>query len=198
MCSWCWAFRPAWKYIADNLPEGIAYQNILGGLAPDSDQIMPVMMQNKIRITWKTIQQKIPGTKFNFEFWQNCQPRRSTYPACRAVLAAMRQGTEFEEPVILAIQRAYYLRALNPSDPETLIRLAIEIGLNEIQFVEDLNSLQTQAELLEQISFGKRIGAYGFPSLILETATSYRRIPHDYNNARPVLEKLKEALTTPP
>ncbi len=36
--------------------------------------------------------------------------------------------------MIHAIQNAYYLRAMNPSDTATLIELAGEIGLNKQQF----------------------------------------------------------------
>jgi putative protein-disulfide isomerase len=55
-------------------------------------------------------------------------PRRSTYAACRAVIAARRQNPGYEEKMILAIQQAYYLEARNPADSHTLIELASEIG----------------------------------------------------------------------
>ena len=30
MCSWCWAFRPAWLALLEHLPEGIRVQRRLG------------------------------------------------------------------------------------------------------------------------------------------------------------------------
>ena len=124
MCSWCWAFRPAWTAIRARLPKDITPKRVLGGLAPDTRQPMPEAMRTYIQDNWRRIERAVPGTKFNFEFWNRCRPKRSTYPACRAVIAAIAQGREFEEPMIEAIQRAYYLDARNPSDDETLIALA--------------------------------------------------------------------------
>ena len=91
MCSWCWGFRPIWTEIKTNLPQEIEVKYLLGGLAPDSDEPMPKQMQSDISGYWRRIQQHIPGTKFNFDFWDKCEPRRSTYPSCRAVIAARKQ-----------------------------------------------------------------------------------------------------------
>lgn len=128
MCSWCWAFRPFWNEIVAGLPDNVQCQRILGGLAPDTDQVMPIEMQAKLQGVWQKIQQTVPDTQFNFEFWEKCTPRRSTYAACRAVIAARRQNSQYEETMILAIQQAYYLEARNPADKGALIELANEIG----------------------------------------------------------------------
>jgi len=72
MCCWCWAFRPRWQEIVAGLPDHVRSQRILGGLAPDSDQTMPAEMQAKLKSIWQKIQQTVPGTPFNFEFWEKC------------------------------------------------------------------------------------------------------------------------------
>ena len=36
MCSWCWAYRPTLMQLRENLPDDIRWQNVLGGLAPDT------------------------------------------------------------------------------------------------------------------------------------------------------------------
>ncbi|CAB1274984.1 DsbA family protein [Candidatus Nitrosacidococcus tergens] len=107
-------------------------------MAPDTDEPMSLALQNKIQGIWQKIQQEVPQTQFNFDFWITCQPRRSTYSACRAILATLNQGDQFEERMILKIQQAYYLEAKNPSNQETLIELAEELGLNKNQFFCDL------------------------------------------------------------
>ena len=75
--------------------------------------------------------------KFNYDFWKKCRPRRSTYPACRAVIAARKQKNKFDMEMTLSIQKAYYLHARNPSDYETLIELAEEIGADKNKFSKD-------------------------------------------------------------
>lgn len=190
MCSWCWAFRPAWSEIVRALPPAISTQRVLGGLAPDSDVPMPETTREYVQRNWRKIQQVVPNTAFNYDFWTQCQPRRSTYPACRAVIAAMNQDHQYEEAMILAIQQAYYLQARNPSDDATLIALAAEIGLNRQRFVQNLNHPSTREALLRQIAFSQGLGASGFPSLILENRTGYRKIDFDYNNPAVVLDAL--------
>jgi len=188
MCSWCWGFRPTWTKILNKLPQEIDIKYLLGGLAPDSDEPMADTMQLQIASYWKKIQQHIPETKFNFDFWKNCQPRRSTYPACRAVIAAREQNPELERSMIKAIQTAYYLKAKNPSDDEVLIELALAFNLDTVVFEADLNAKETQQTLEAEIMLAQRMGAQGFPSMILEIEGNYQIVPLDYNNEAGALD----------
>jgi putative protein-disulfide isomerase len=189
MCSWCWGFNSTWNDVEAALKGKLEIEYIVGGLAPDSDQAMPEEMQLMLQNIWQSIQEKIPRTRFNFDFWSQCKPRRSTYPACRAVLAAKLQNAE--KDMTLAIQQAYYLDAKNPSDNRTLEALSVVIGLNAEVFSQDLHSSKIQNQLLEQLEFGRSIGAHGFPSLILKTQTEYRRISIDYNSAYKIRRQLE-------
>ncbi len=196
MCSWCWGFRPTWLQVLEKLPKSISVISLLGGLAPDSDQPMPANMQIKIRDIWRSIQQHIPGTRFNEDFWEKCQPRRSTYPACRAVIAARNQHASCEHAMILAIQEAYYLKARNPSDIDVLIDLANTLSLatnapfDIDKFVFDLSHEETQQQLMHEIDLGKTMGATGFPSLILEDKKTYSLLDIDYNNPHKILKQI--------
>ncbi len=191
MCSWCWAFRPVWEEIERNLPRGLVSRRLLGGLAPDTEQPMPLEMKRQISGFWRQIERQVPGTRFNFDFWEECSPRRATYPACRAVIAAKRLGRSFEEPMILAIQQAYYLQARNPSEPETLGQLADEIGLEGERFRAEQHSAPVQRALEQEIRQGLRMGARGFPSLVLERAGAYRLLDYSYTDPEVVLQQLR-------
>ena len=78
----------------------------MGGLAPDSNEPMTDEMREYIQMNWRKIEHSIPGTKFNYDFWSNCSPRRSTYTACRAVIAIRKQNPLLEERMINLIQHA--------------------------------------------------------------------------------------------
>lgn len=190
MCSWCWGFRPTWQKIQEGLSDDVEVRYLLGGLAPDSQEPMPKSMQLDIASYWGKIQQHISGTEFNFDFWEKCKPRRSTYPACRAVIAARMQTAELEKPMIEAIQRAYYLEAKNPSDDDTLITIAESLGLDATIFSVDLNAMETQQQLESEIMFARKIGAQGFPSMIIEHQGAFQIIPLDYNNSEPSLKMI--------
>jgi len=193
MCSWCWAFRPTWLAIVEALPQGIVTRRLLGGLAPDSDLPMPDEMRSHLQATWRRIRQMVPGTEFNHAFWSDCAPRRSTYPACRAVIAATVQDEGAEEAMIRAIQHAYYLEARNPSDDATLTELAGELDLDTTRFASDLGAASTQSELLRQIELGRRLGAQGFPSLILEFDGGHQFIRYDYRDPQVTLDQIDPA-----
>ncbi len=190
MCSWCWAFRPAWQMIRAGLPSDIAVRQILGGLAPDDPEPMPVELRNIIRQIWATVQEVVPGTEFNYDFWERCSPRRSTYPACRAVIAARRQGSSFEEAMILAIQRAYYLQARNPSEETTLIELAGEIGIDPAVFSNDLSDPGIHQELLAEIELTRERRVRGFPALILQQGEQFQDIAVEYDDGAISLEDI--------
>ncbi len=183
MCSWCWGFRPAFERLLALLPADIAVRRLLGGLAADDDAPTPEATRRYIQDTWRRIQQRIPGTEFNFDFWSRCRPRRSTWPACRAVIAARTLDPATEDAMIHAIQRAYYLEARNPSDEDTLIDLAGEIGLDPTAFSPLLNAPATRQTLEDEIAEARALGVDSFPSLVLQLRGGGRwRIPVDYTD----------------
>ncbi len=75
MCAWCWGFRPVWQQTKAHLQQqhpALTVQYILGGLAPDTNQPMPTAMQRYIRANWTRIQEVIPETVFDEDFWDVC------------------------------------------------------------------------------------------------------------------------------
>ena len=49
MCSWCWGYRFVWDKLQQNLPTSIVVEYVAGGLAPDSDEPMPISQQRMIQ-----------------------------------------------------------------------------------------------------------------------------------------------------
>lgn len=188
MCSWCWAFDDARRALFERLPDGIDVQRLLGGLAPDSDQPMPVAMRDYIQHTWRAIENQLPSVRFNYDFWERCQPRRSTYPACRAVIAAREQGACYDEAMSRAIQLAYYRQARNPSDESTLLQLAVEIGLDAQRFASSLRDPQTQQQLRSEVELARRLQVTSLPGLVLARDGCNRSAPIDYHSAESMLE----------
>ncbi|MBK68512.1 MAG: DsbA family protein [Legionellales bacterium] len=194
MCSWCWAFRPSMDALIEKLPKEINVIRLLGGLAPDSDIPMPDNIREYVLENWRAIEKKVPKTKFNYNFWKECAPRRSTYPACRAVIAARKQKKIFDKEMTLAIQKAYYLNARNPSDYETLIELAEEIGADKNKFSEDVISSETDRILKEEIQQCKKLDLNSLPSLLFINKEKEIRIQSDYLNANTMLNRIESSI----
>jgi len=190
MCSWCWGFSRTWNTVQNSLPNSINIQYILGGLAPDSNKAMAIEMREYIQKNWQKIEQKIPGVKFNYDFWNICTPIRSTYPACRAVIAVKNQKPELENTIIRLIQQAYYLHAKNPSEDSTLISIAESLDLDIEKFIQDLNAISTQKQLLDDITLMKSLNIGSFPSLVLKTGDDIKPIIIDYNNPQFILKQI--------
>lgn len=181
MCSWCWGYAPTWNRLQQELTPHIDIIYGLGGLAQDCDEIMPDEMQNFLQQTWRNISEQL-GTAFNFDFWRDCQPRRSTFPACRAALIA--RASNKEQIMLTAIQHAYYLQAKNPSDIDTLHKLAIEIGLDGNDFLQQMNSQQLDKALKKEIIQMSTMPINGFPALVLVNNQALINIPIDYKDWR--------------
>jgi len=192
MCSWCWGYRPVSDQVMASLPSNVQLIKIVGGLAPDSDAPMPENLLEGLPKAWKRIHELL-GTEFNFDFWTKCKPRRSTYPACRSVLAAGIQN-HYDE-MIDAIQRAYYLRAMNPSDLETLELLASEIGLDAEKFAKDIRSVEIEEELQRQVDFSRQSPIDGFPSLVMDIDGQLITVTRDYKNPQPTLDHIDRLIS---
>ena len=191
MCSWCWAFRPSLNVLIEKLPKEINIIRLLGGLAPDSNISMPENIREYVLQNWRAIEKKVPETKFNYDFWEYCKPRRSTYPACRAVIAAREQKNKFDAAMTLAIQKAYYLQARNPSDYETLIELAGEIGADKNKFSKDVTSPDINKILKEEIQQSESLDLKSLPSLLFINGEKKIKIEPDYLDAEVMLNKIK-------
>ena len=185
MCSWCWGYAPTWQRLQRELTSEVDIIYGLGGLAEDSDVLMPEAMQVFLQQTWRKIAQQL-GTEFNFDFWQQCQPRRSTFPACRATLLAREFGKEQE--MLTAIQHAYYLQAKNPSNLDTLQALAVDIGLDGYDFLQKLKSQSVDEQLMTEINKMRSLPINGFPALVLVKEQLLIPIPIDYQDWRKSFE----------
>ncbi|WP_434525590.1 DsbA family protein [Photorhabdus asymbiotica] len=91
-------------------------------------------------------------------------------PPISAILAAEKLAGKGVD-MLLAIQKAHYVRGLKISETETLLNLANELQLNSQLFQQEL-TLNNESEGLRHISKSREllalVGGSGFPSFILE------------------------------
>ena len=185
MCSWCWAFSTPLTSFLERHPE-LPIQYVMGGLAPDSDEPMDLSMRSKLQSIWHHIEENT-GTEFNHQFWKVNTPRRSTYPACRAVIAAGMLEPDSIAKMITAIQHAYYLNAKNPSDIAVLVECAELIGLDAETFKRLMTSDEINEELSQHLNASRNLGVGGFPALLLDDGTQLTPLALGYST----LEKLE-------
>ena len=191
MCSWCWGFHPVLEKVKEVLPDGISPVYVMGGLARDSDEPMPEEVRAYVQNAWREVKVRT-GASFNLGFWEKCEPRRCTYPSCRAFYAAQEQAAGVV--MFEAIQRAYYQEARNPSDVETLIALAGENGLDADRFACDLASDEIEQMMQDGFNVRRSMNANQFPSLVVREGEDVVFVTRGYDDAESVLAQLRSAL----
>ncbi len=191
MCSWCWAFRSEFRSLCQRLPDDIQIRYVMGGLASDSDEPMDPQTRGYVQGAWDAVEART-GAHFNRDFWSRCAPRRSTYPACRTVIAAGKLDGHGAEKMIEAIQHAYYRDARNPSDSSTLIALAVELGLDESRFTQLLTAPETEVALQADLALCRELSVSGFPSLVLEQGEHRTLLLSGYGKADDILKRLAD------
>lgn len=185
MCSWCYGFAPVVADVEESLAEDVAVELVLGGLAPDDDAPMPAATRAYVQEAWRAVAERT-GAVFEHAFWERCEPRRSTWPACRAVLAAGERGRE----MFAAIQSAYYREARDPSDRGTLVELGVELGFDAESFRAAIDGDATRGALAGHLERCARWGVRGFPSLVAIDGDGARLVSHGYEEAPSVLARL--------
>ena len=96
--------------------------------------------------------------------------------------------------MIAAIQHAYYLEARNPSDNDTLIQLAVHLGLDAREFAALLNDGTTQTRLDDEMALARSMGADSFPSLRLVDRDTVWPITVDYRRVGPMLNAIRSLM----
>ena len=190
MCSWCFGFAPVLAEVRASVT--IEVELVLGGLAPDDEAPMPEATREYVRSAWDAVEART-GASFNRDFWKDCVPRRSTWPACRAILAAeiQRPGTRWD--LFAALQQAYYAEARNPSLRSTLAEVFLETveGGDRDAFLADLDSDAVKKELNRHFARRDGLAVSGFPTLLLETDAGVHPLARGYATAAQVLAGLE-------
>ena len=200
MCSWCWGFAAVLDELRGDPGPGLAdatWELVMGGLAADSSEPMPEDVRAYVQNAWDAVE-RATGARFNREFWSRCAPRRSTYPACRAVLVAegLRPGAGWS--MFAALQRAYYLEARNPSLVETLGEVAAELvpalGVDAAGFGELVEGDAARRDLAADLARRRALGVRSFPSLVVERAGAAACAVRGYAPLAEARESLARAL----
>ena len=189
MCSWCYGFSAGLEAVRAELLPGVGVRLVMGGLAPDSEEPMDAATAAYVQRAWRAVE-AATGARFEHAFWDGRnRPRRSTWPACRAVVAAGDRGPE----LFAAIQRAFYREARDPSDPAVLVALAVELGLGAEAFAAALEAPSTHAALAADFALRDRLGATGFPSLGIRDEAGERLLVRGWVDERTLRGQLEQA-----
>jgi predicted DsbA family dithiol-disulfide isomerase len=101
-------------------------------------------------------------------------PPNSTWPACLAFKAAMRQGRRKGETFLRRLRRACLQKRKNITKSDVLESIARDCGLDVEEFLKDFYSEETEREVHEDIEMGVKEGITGMPALVFGNQSGLR------------------------
>jgi predicted DsbA family dithiol-disulfide isomerase len=104
---------------------------------------------------------KTVGLTYNYDIIQ----MTNTFDAHR--LAKFAATKNLEEKLTTRLMKAYFTDGKNLSDIDTLVELAVEVGLDQNQAKEVLESNQFKDEVTAQIDEARKVGVQGVPFFVI-------------------------------
>ncbi len=178
MCSWCWGFKPVLEQVDREYPE-LKRVTVMGGLRGGEDVPMSDDLARLIQNAWGRIHETT-GQPFNFDLWKAHRPLGTTWPACRAVLAARLMEPEREWLFMVGMFKAYFTQAKDPTQRETQLDVAQSLGFDRQSFDTVLESPQVRTALEEDLQLTQRFGVTGFPTVVLSLGKEHYLISPGY------------------
>jgi predicted DsbA family dithiol-disulfide isomerase len=176
VCPWCalgaTALEQAIANVADEVSVQLTYKPF--ELNPDMPAAGEKAVEHLMRKYGRTAEQVAAGKamqiargeaigfKFDLEKRSHFY---NTFDAHRLLLWALQQGRQIALKKILL--RAYFVEGQNPSDQQSLVRLAVEAGLDEDGAREVLTSGTFASEVRELEGFYRQHGINSVPAMVL-------------------------------
>jgi len=168
MCSWCWGFAPVFDALAARAAAAVVPVHLVaGGLRAGEQRPIDAAMRDYILGHWREVEKR-SGQPFNFSGVLGEGFVYDTLPACRALVAGRMLDSKRTWPLVLRMQRAFYVQGQDIVKPQVLVDLAEEVGFRRSAFAESYDSDETGQALLDDFAFAQSLGISGFPTLLGE------------------------------
>lgn len=195
MCSWCWGFSPIIESIRRHYSNRLNIELVLGGLRPGTKLPIAKMQRDEILQHWHNVQ-RMTGQPFQFE---GAMPEGFIYdtePACRGVVTAATMDPHVTFPFFKAIQYAFYVEQRDVTKPAILVQLAVDLGINQKNFLQLFESEKIKEQTLAQFHQAHQWGIQGFPSLIIQNESNYNLLANSYCPEEKLCSQLDAWLNT--
>ena len=171
LCGWCYAAAPLIKVAREILP----VQAHGGGMMTGNyRQTVTPQLREYIKQHDKHIAE-VSGQLFGEAYTNGLLNDTTTIfdsePPTAAMLAA-EAITGRGLDMLARLQTAHYVDGLHISDTATLIKLSNELGLDSTKFAKELDVQKTKVKdhIQQTRQLMNRVGAQGFPALVIESA----------------------------
>ncbi|MGQ0502379.1 MAG: DsbA family protein [Panacagrimonas sp.] len=179
MCSWCWGFAPVSKQLAE-LIHGRADLKVLpGGLRTDTQVPLSDHEAGQIMHHWEDVAART-GQPFDLGRPLDASYVYNTGAACRALSWMARQRPQHALAYLHSLHYAFYVDRKDLKLPAVLAEYARPYLLDADQFETQIGQADAQAAFEADLSFVRRCGIEGFPSVLLRTGQRIQKLTVGY------------------
>ena len=179
VCVWCWGTEPVIRALETHYPDQIEFRYVMGGLVDNidnfadpgngisagsqgaNDQIMSHWLESSPR-------HGMPINAEGFHLFSQAHP--STYPQNIAYKAAQLADPDKADFFLRRLREATLTEGKVTSDPDVLIELASEAGVDISGFIKALRSGDAEKKFKTDLAITGISGVRGFPSFSIKTS----------------------------
>lgn len=188
MCSWCYGFAPELLEVKKELPEGMDFEVVTGGLRPYGTETMGEL-KSFLTHHWEEVHKR-SGQEFNYGILDSSELLYDTEPSCRAVITMRNLAPEKEFEYFKLIQKGFYKNNLNPGSTVTYARQAEAMGVDRKEFAELFESEEMKNKTKADFQRSRRLGVNSFPSVLVQYNGEYHLIGQGYAKASALLKRI--------
>jgi putative protein-disulfide isomerase len=185
MCSWCWGFAPAAVRLEERFAGIAAFRLVLGGLRPgERAEPLDRRLASLLDSHWRRVTQ-LTGQPINCDFLQNEGFLFDTEPPSRAVVAVRRLAPQRAFAFFRGLQRAFYVDNVDITREDSYALLLAEHDIDPASFTRLFHDKEIQRETYRDFDTARRLGAEGFPTVVLRRGrelalltVGYQRVEH--------------------
>lgn len=173
-CTWCWGSEPILRKIQYLFEDQIEISFVMGGLVKDvttffdqSNNIGGPGMMEQVGSHWLEASEK-HGMPVSSQIWGKDSDFDSTYPANIAFKAAQISNPELANNYLRRLREAAASEGEYIHKRDVLLKLAEQVGIDIVTFVEVLDNGVAKNFFNKDLSFTRSLQVTGFPTFFIE------------------------------
>jgi len=194
MCSWCWGFAP----VLDELQRTftIPIRLIAGGLRPgDAAQPLDDRMRGYLAHHWEQVEKRT-GQPFDRAVLERDGWIYDTETADTAVVTMRELNPKETLRFFVAVQHAFYAGGIDVTDASVYPELLESFDIDRDRFMTALVSPEMRERTWADFGKARRLGANGFPTLLLNEGDRMVVAAPGYVAAEHLVPSIRDWLNT--
>lgn len=197
VCAWSYASEDTVEKILSTYKDNIDFQfrslPIIDRIEGEPKPGLKVYSPEQLASEWREIASKT-GVQLDSNLWTE-NPPHSSWPANRAMKAALRQGSDKGKTFLHNLRSEIMQERKNPSNLEVLKDIAGNSGLNVDQFYNDMttNATELEQEVVDDRLIAQERCITSTPTLLMQNDDGYTIIIQgqlDFDVVRPAIASL--------